>query len=55
MKRQATREDGQLLILSPDNGLAAGLSALPSNLPSDNKVNTKSFENQRFAEVARIG
>ena len=33
MKRQATREDGQLLILSPVDGSAADLSALPSNMP----------------------
>ena len=46
LKRQATREDGQLLILSPDNGLAADLSTLPSNLSSANKDNTKSSEKQ---------
>jgi hypothetical protein len=33
LKRQAEREDGQLLILSPDNGSAAALSALAHNLP----------------------
>ncbi|MDR2814430.1 MAG: hypothetical protein LBB79_07235 [Prevotellaceae bacterium] len=31
LKRQSEREGGQFLILSPTNGLAAGLSALPSD------------------------
>ncbi|MBR0166119.1 MAG: hypothetical protein IJQ13_04495 [Prevotella sp.] len=36
LKKQAEREDGQLLILTPDKEAAAGLSALPSGL-SDGK------------------
>ncbi|MGF0069266.1 hypothetical protein [Candidatus Spyradosoma sp. SGI.093] len=34
MKRQAQREDGQLLILTSEKEAAAALSALPSNLPT---------------------
>ena len=41
MKRQAAREDGQLLILSPITGLAADLSTLPGNLSSVSKDNRK--------------
>ena len=43
LKRQAAREDGQLLILSPKNGLAADLSTLPGNLSFDDKDNAKMF------------
>jgi len=38
LKKQAEREDGQLLMLSPDDGSAADLSALASNLPSQGIV-----------------
>lgn len=37
MKRQAEREGGQFLILAPNNGSAADLSTLPSDLSSDGK------------------
>ena len=37
-KAQARREDGELLILSPQEGLAAALSTLPFDLHYD-KVN----------------
>ena len=37
MKRQVQREGGQFLILSPQEGSAADLSALPSNLSSADK------------------
>lgn len=38
MKRQAEREGGQFLILSPeDSGSAAALSALPSSKPTNEK------------------
>lgn len=42
LKKQAEREDGQLLILTPDKEAAAGLSALPSGL-SDGK-DTKNID-----------
>ncbi|MBO7561917.1 MAG: hypothetical protein J6T04_03405 [Bacteroidales bacterium] len=41
LKRQAAREDGQLLILSPINGSAADLSTLPGNLSFSDKDNVK--------------
>lgn len=41
MKRQAAREDGQLLILSPITGLAADLSTLTDNLSSEGKDKRK--------------
>ena len=37
MKRQSEREGGQFLILSPSVGSAAALSALPSDISSENK------------------
>ena len=37
LKRQAEREDGQLLILTPDTRAAAGLSTLPHDLSSEGK------------------
>ena len=37
MKRQAEREGGQILILSPENGSAAALSALPPTTSSEGK------------------
>lgn len=45
IKRQAEREDGELLILTP-KGAAASLSTLPSDLSSESKVNKKSTETQ---------
>ena len=39
MERQAKREGGQFLILSPVDGSAAALSTLPSGLSSEGKVN----------------
>lgn len=50
MKRRAEREGGQFLILSPESGSAAALSALPSEASSDRKVNTKSTDTQIQAE-----
>ena len=41
MKKQAEREDGQLLILSPKDGSAAALSALPSTSASKDKGNKR--------------
>ena len=41
MKKQARREDGQFLILSPINGLAADLSALQTGLSSTCKDTEK--------------
>ena len=41
IKRQAAREDGQFLILSPVTGLAADLSTLPGNLSSECKDKRK--------------
>ena len=45
MKRQANREGGQFLILSPLEGSAAALSALPSDLSAD-KDNANSSDVQ---------
>jgi len=42
-KRQAAREDGQLLMHSPVNESAAALSALPSNLSTTILARTKSL------------
>ena len=50
MKRRAEREGGQFLILSPESGSAAALSALPSEASSERKVNTKSTDTQIQAE-----
>ena len=55
MKRQAEREDGQLLILSPEVGSAAALSALPSDvagkgtktIPNTQEKTQKSVEEQQ--------
>ena len=41
MKKQARREDGQFLILSPINGSAADLSALQTGLSSTCKDTEK--------------
>ncbi len=42
MQRQAEREGGQFLILSPNKGAAAALSALPSGASSNDKDTTSS-------------
>ncbi len=42
MQRQAEREGGQFLILSPKNGSAAALSTLPHGLSFDNKDSNNS-------------
>lgn len=44
IENQAIREGGQLLILSPENGLAAGLSTLPQD-----KVSIKKSKNSLCA------
>lgn len=41
-KAQAKREDGQLLILTPNNGAAAGLSTLPFDLSAGEVTNISS-------------
>ena len=46
MKRQAEREGGQFLILSPNEGSAAALSALPNDLSSESKVTEHSETSQ---------
>ena len=46
MKRQVQREGGQFLILSPQEGSAADLSALPSNLSSADKGRNNLGEKQ---------
>lgn len=50
MKRQAEREGGQFLILSPNDGSAAALSALPSGLSSDGKDTEISGTDQKNNE-----
>ena len=40
LKKQAEREDGQLLILTSDKEAAAGLSTLPSDVSNDKVTNT---------------
>lgn len=50
MKRQAEREGGQFLILSPIDGSAAALSALPLGRSSDNKNTTFEPKNQEDAK-----
>jgi hypothetical protein len=42
LKRQSEREGDQFLILSPKNGLAAGLSALPSDMTFSEYKSTES-------------
>jgi hypothetical protein len=50
---KAEREDGQLLILSPSDGLAAALSTLPSSLDNkDNAVNLKLSIQCKKAEIS---
>ena len=57
MKRQAQREGGQFLILSPQEGAAAALSALPSNSSSadksKNNIREKQEEEAKFS--LRVG
>lgn len=51
IKRQAEREDGELLILTP-KGAAASLSTLPSNLSSDGKSTQSSETKQGNGEIS---
>lgn len=51
IKRQAEREDGELLILTP-KGAAASLSTLPSNLSSDGKSTQSSETKQENGEIS---
>ena len=53
LERQAKREDGQLLILTPNNGAAAGLSTLPLGLSTD-KVSNTSSPTQENGELFRF-
>ena len=46
MQRQAEREGGQFLILSPNDGSAAALSALPLGLSSEGESTTQSANSQ---------
>lgn len=46
LENQATREGGQLLILSPENGSAAGLSTLPHDKVSERKGSEEIRNNQ---------
>ena len=50
MQRQAEREGGQFLILSPNDGSAAALSALPSGASSTGKANQSSSQSQKINE-----
>ena len=52
MQRQAEREGGQFLILSPNDGAAAALSALPLGLSSDAK-DTPQVSNEQENEQKR--
>ena len=54
MKKQARREDGQFLILSPINGLAADLSALQTGLSSTCK-DTEKLKMQVLLRKSRTG
>ena len=51
-KAQARREDGQLLIQTPNNGAAAALSTLPFGLSAD-EVTTNSTSLQENGELFR--
>lgn len=51
IKRQAEREDGELLILTP-KGAAASLSTLPSDLSSDGKFKQSSEAKQENGELS---
>ena len=50
MQRQAEREGGQFLILSPSNGVAAALSALPSGTSSTHK-DSERRENNKISSL----
>lgn len=50
MQRQAEREGGQFLILSPNDGSAAALSALPLGLSSASEGTTQSANSQENAQ-----
>ena len=50
MQRQAEREGGQFLILSPNDGSAAALSALPSGASSTGKDTTSSLNSNNLEE-----
>ena len=52
LEKQAKREDGELLILTPNNGAAAGLSTLPLGLSTD-KVSNTSSPTQEDGELFR--
>lgn len=52
IKRQAEREDGELLILTP-KGAAASLSTLPSDLSSKDKDNTIESESQKTTKAPK--
>lgn len=54
MKRQAEREGGQFLILSPNEGSAAALSALPSDVSSEGKDNAFFADNQISKDAKRL-
>lgn len=61
-KAQAIREGGQFLILSPQEGLAAALSALPfdlhydkvNNIPSPRKKTTHCIPNRAYFPFSTI-
>ncbi len=59
MQRQAEREGGQFLILSPNDGSAAALSALPLGLSSAsedrNSVSNSQENAEKSGEIAEIG
>lgn len=59
MQRQAEREGGQFLILSPNDGSAAALSALPLGLSSEsedrNSVSNSQENAQESGEIAENG
>ena len=50
IKRQAEREDGELLILTPEKGAAASLSTLPSNSSSAAKDSNKNPDIQKIED-----
>ncbi len=50
LERQVEREDGELLILTPENDAAASLSTLPSDMPSASKGSKRSANSQPLAE-----
>lgn len=55
MKRQTTREGGQFLILSPKDGSAAALSALPGGVSSGDKGSKKGVGKQTGGGAGYIG